>query len=193
MAVVRVIGCGNPEAGDDAAGILAVERARDALERLPGVEVVARASPLGVLHLLEGAASVVIVDAIRTPGRDRPPGTLVRAEAGPDGLPAEIRSSLSSHGFGIAESVGLAAAIGRPPRVVVLGIEAESAAAGAPMSAPIRGALPELASRVVAEARALAAEGAALEAEAERAASEGPTGPTPRAARDPAWTSGGDP
>jgi hydrogenase maturation protease len=185
MGRVRVIACGNPAAGDDAAGILAVEEAREALEHLADVDVVPRASPLDVLHLLEGADAVVIVDAIRTPGSGRPPGTLIRAEAGPEGLPAEIRSSLSSHGFGIVESVGLAAAIGRPPRVVVLGVEAESAAAGAAVSPAIRDALPELASRIVGEARALAAE-------AERAAPEGPTGPTPAPRRDPAWTAGGD-
>jgi hydrogenase maturation protease len=185
VATVRVIGCGNPEAGDDAAGIAAVEEARGELERLVGVEVVARASPLGVLHLLEGADAVVIVDAIRTPGGERPPGELVRAEAGPDGLPAEIRSSLSSHGFGIAETVGLVAAIGGSPRVVVLGVEVESAAAGARMSGAVLDAVPELARRIVAEARALGPE-------AERAAAEGSTGPIPPAARDPAWTSGGD-
>jgi hydrogenase maturation protease len=186
VATVRVIGCGNPEAGDDGAGIAAVERAREELERLAGVEVFARASPLGVLHLLEGADAVIVVDAIRTPGGERPPGSLVRAEAGPDGLPAEIRSSLSSHGFGIAESVGLAAAIGDPPRTIVLGVEVESAAAGARMSDPVRAAVPELASRVVAEARVLGPE-------AERAVAEGSTGPSPPAPSDTAWTSGGDP
>jgi hydrogenase maturation protease len=185
VGTVRVIGCGNPEAGDDAAGIAAVEAAREELERLDGVEVIARASPLGVLHLLEGADAVIIVDAIRTPGGERAPGTLVRAVAGPGGLPAEIRSSLSSHGFGVAESVGLAAAIGDPPRVVVLGVEVESAAAGARMSDPVLAAVPVLASRIGAEARALAPE-------AERAAGEGPTGPTPPETGARAWTPGGD-
>jgi hydrogenase maturation protease len=186
VAIVRVIGCGNPEAGDDGAGIAAVEATREELERLDGVEVVARASPLDLLHLLEGADAVIVVDAIRTPGGDRLPGALVRAEAGPDGLPAEIRSSLSSHGFGIAESVGLAAAIGDPPRVVVLGVEVESATAGARMSDPVLAAVPGLASWVVAEARALAGE-------AERAVAEGPTGPTSPMPSVTALTSGGDP
>ena len=59
---------------------------------------------------------IVVVDAIRTPAGARPPGTVVRADAGPDGLPAEIGSSLSSHGFGVVEAFGLASAIGPTPR-----------------------------------------------------------------------------
>jgi hydrogenase maturation protease len=158
VAVVRVIGCGNPDAGDDAAGLLALAAAREeleALEALPGVEVVARASPLEVVHLLEGADAVLVVDAIRTPGGGRSVGELVRAETGPQGLPGEIRSSLSSHGIGVAEAVGLAAAVGPAPRVLVLGVEAGQAVAGGPLSPAVEAAIPELARRIVAEAAAL--------------------------------------
>lgn len=172
MARVRVIGCGNPHAGDDAAGVLAVAEARAALEAVPGVEVIPRASPLQVVHLLRGVAAVVVVDAIRTPDGGRAPGALIRAEAGPAGLPSGISSCLSSHGLGIAEAVGLAAALWPAPRVVVLGVEAESATAGAPLSTAVRAALPELVSRIVTEASGLAGE-------AERSDSEGSTGPTP--------------
>lgn len=155
MAVVRVIGCGNPDAGDDAAGLLAVAEARPELEALPGVEVVPKASPLEVVHLLDDADAVVVVDAIRTPGRGRDPGTVVRAEAGPDGLPAEIRSSLSSHGLGVAEAIALAAAIGPAPRVTVLGVEAGATAAGESLSEAVRAALPSLRDLLVREAEAL--------------------------------------
>jgi len=170
MAIVRVIACGNPDAADDAAGILAVVAARSALESISGVEVIRQASPLEVVHLLEGAEAVVVVDAIRTPGAGRAPGTIVRAEAAPRGLPAEIRSSLSSHGIGVAEAVGLAAAIGPTPRVVVLGVEAAEATAGGSLSSPVERALPELTRRIVAEARRLSGR-------AERAAADGSTGP----------------
>src|SRR6266545_2107823 len=101
MALVRVIGCGNPDAGDDAVGILAVAGARSALEAIAGVEVIAHAEPLAVVHLLEGTDAVLVVDAIRS-GSGRPPGAVVRAEAGPDGLPAEFRSPRSPHGHGVA-------------------------------------------------------------------------------------------
>ena len=168
--LVRVIGCGNPHASDDAAGIVAVELARDELDAIPGVEVLPVASPLDVVHHLDGADAVVVADAIRTPGGRRSPGTLVRAVSGPDGLPAGIRSSLSSHGFGVVEAFGLVGAIGPLPRIVVVGVEIEQAAAGRPMSAAVRAALPDLTACVVREARSLAAQ-------AERARTAGSSDP----------------
>ncbi len=173
MALVRVIGCGNPDAGDDAVGILAVGRARAALEALAGVEVVARAEPLAVVHLLEGVDAVLVVDAIRSPGSGRPVGALVRAESGPEGLPAELRSSLSTHGLGVVEAVGLAAAIGAAPRVVVLGVEAGETGVGRPLSEAVEQGLPRLTERIVAEATSLAG---SLH-EVERSPAEGSTGP----------------
>jgi hydrogenase maturation protease len=152
---IRVIGCGNPEAGDDAAGLLSVRAARAALEAMPNVEVVEAGSGLNVVHLLEDVDAVVVVDAVRSPGGDRTPGEIVRAEAGPDGLPAAIGSSLSSHGLGLAEAVGLAVALGEAPRVVFLGIEAAEVAAGQPLSAAVSAALPELVERLVGEAERL--------------------------------------
>jgi hydrogenase maturation protease len=177
MASVRVIACGNPDVGDDAAGVLVVAAVRGRLESLPGVEVVAQASPLEVVHLLEDAGAVVVVDAIRTPGGGREPGTLVRAEAGPEGLPAEIRSSLSSHGLGVAEAVGLAAVIGRVPRVVVLGIEAQASAPGEGLSAAVERELPLLGDLVVDEVRDLLGAIADAAPKAERSPGRGPTGP----------------
>jgi hydrogenase maturation protease len=179
MAVVRVIGCGNADAGDDAVGILAVRAAGDALRALPGVEVVDEAAPMAVVHLLEGADAAVVVDAIRTPGGGRSPGTVIRAEAGPEGLPAEIRSSLSSHGLGVAEAVGLAVALGPAPHVVVLGVEAGQAEPGGGLSEAVREAMPRLVELLLTEAGALV-EGVwrATRAEAERSPGGGSTGPT---------------
>jgi hydrogenase maturation protease len=151
-----VIGLGNPEAGDDAVGLLAVDRARAELEAIPGVEVVLTGAGLHVLDLLTGVEAAVVVDAVRAPAGGRTPGTLVRAEAGREGLPAEVGSSLSSHGFGVAEAVGLAAALERAPRVVLLGVEIAQVAAGSPLSDAVAAALPRLVEAVVAEARALA-------------------------------------
>ncbi|HEX9124532.1 MAG TPA: hydrogenase maturation protease, partial [Actinomycetota bacterium] len=126
---VRVIGCGTLDAGDDAVGLLAVREARERLEAIAGVEVL-EAAALDVVHLLEDVDGAVVVDAVRAPSGLREPGTIVRAEAGPDGLPADVRSSLSSHGLGLAEAVGLAAALGGMPRVVFLGIEVADVTAG---------------------------------------------------------------
>ena len=178
MGTVRVIGCGTPDAGDDAAGLLAVERASEALEAIPGVEVLPLASPLDVLHHLDGADAVVVVDAIRTPGAGRSSGTLLRAVAGPRGLPADLRRSLSSHGFGIVEAYGLASALGPVPRVVVVGVEVEWTGAGQPMSEGVRAALPGLVGSVVHEARNLAAQ-------AEGARTDGTRDPSEDDRREP--------
>ena len=151
---VRVIGCGNPEAGDDALGLEAV---RDLRDRLPeAVDVVEAGASHRVLDLLEGVEAVVIVDAVRGPGSGRPPGSLVRAEADERGLPAELRGSLSSHGLGLAEAVGLAAAVGPLPRVSFLGVEAGDVSAGAGLSPAVAEALPRLVAAIVDEVAALA-------------------------------------
>ncbi len=152
MPRVRVIGCGNPDAGDDAVGLVATDRVRDRVA--PDVEVVTAPTALHVLDLLEGARSVILVDAARTAGGERPPGTIVRAEAGPDGLPVGLRSSLSSHGLGLAEAIGLAAALGGGPRVVFLGVEVGDVRAGRGLSPAVEGALAGLVDAIVDEAAA---------------------------------------
>jgi hydrogenase maturation protease len=171
MPLVRVIGCGNPDVGDDAAGIIAVAAARPALLRLPDVDVVERATPLQAIHLFDGARAVVLVDALREPTGGRAPGTLVRSDVGPSGvLSPDVRTSLSSHGFGIAEAVALAGVIGDRPSIVLLGVEAAVAAAGVSLSPKVSAAMPELVRSIVAEARA-------LRSEAERRSADGSDGP----------------
>lgn len=156
MRRVVVVGCGNPDAGDDAVGILAVRGARVRLEALPGVRVVEGAIGPDLSDLLAEADAAVLVDAVRTPGGGRDPGTLVRVESGPDGLPAEVGVPLSSHGFGVAEAVALAAALGRAPEVVFLGVEAADVTVGRPPSPAVQEALPGLVRVVLAEAARLA-------------------------------------
>jgi len=152
---VRFVGCGTLDAGDDAVGLLAVRAARDELEAIGGVEVLETRSGLNVLHLLEDVDAVVLVDAVRTLGGRRAPGEIVRAEAGPEGLPAEIGSSLSSHGLGLAEAVGLATALGGRPCVVFLGIEVADVTAGRALSPAVAAAVPEVVRRLVEEAEGL--------------------------------------
>ena len=149
LARVRLIGCGNPDAGDDAVGLLVVDALR---ARVPdGVEVVRAGPAVRVLELLDGVDAAVVVDAVRAPGGGRAPGTLVRVEAGPDGLPAELRNSLSSHGLGLAEAVGLAAAVGGAPRIVFHGVEAVDVTVGATPSVAVAAALPRLEDAVLAD------------------------------------------
>ena len=148
--MVRVIGCGNPDAGDDAAGLIVAEEI-DA-RALENVDVVRARDPLRLLDLLENVERVIVVDAVRSPSGARAPGTLVRIEVGPDGSPAALRSSLSSHGLGLAGSIGLAAAVGDLPPIVFHGVEAGAFAAGSDLSDAVRAALPALIDAVLADA-----------------------------------------
>jgi hydrogenase maturation protease len=154
MAGVRVIGFGNLDAGDDALGVLAVRSAAARLHDL-GAEVIAHGAPLAAVHLLEDVDAAVLVDAIRSVDGSRPVGTLVRAVADRASLPSTFRSSLSSHGLGIAEVVALSATLGHEPRIVVLGLEADVSRVGDGLSPAVEAALPSLAAAIVDEMRAL--------------------------------------
>jgi hydrogenase maturation protease len=146
---VRVIACGNPQAGDDALGLLAAEAVR---RRVPDdVEVIEAGPATRVLELLDDTEVAIVVDAIRAPDGDREPGTLVRAEGGGDGLPAELRGSLSSHGLGLAEAIGLAAALGHAPRVIFHGVEAAGVEMGSPVSDAVTAAMPALLEAILAD------------------------------------------
>jgi len=154
MERVRVIACGNPDAGDDAVGFVVGEE----LARR-GIDVVFARAPFDVLDRLDDVDVAIVIDAISTPGGGRAPGTLIRAEADADGrLPGELRSSLSSHGLGVGEAIGLAGALGRAPRVVVHGVEVADVTAGAPLSAAAQGAVPQLVSAVLADIERLTAQ-----------------------------------
>ena len=75
----------------------------------------------------------------------------MRAEGDAGGLPAELRGSLSSHGLGLAEAVGLAAALGHAPRVIFHGVEAAGVEMGSPVSDAVTAAMPALLEAILAD------------------------------------------
>ena len=83
MPRVRIVGCGNPDAGDDAAGLVAVDRARPLVPS--DVEVVTAPTALHVLDLLEDADTVLLVDAIRTTAGAANPARSFGQRRGPTG------------------------------------------------------------------------------------------------------------
>src|ERR1019366_9898680 len=98
---MRIIGCGNRDRGDDAAGVLVAER----LQGL-GIDAEARSSEaLDLIEAWRGADDVVVVDAVVT---GAPAGT-VQVWGGPVRKLGSV--SASTHGFGIAEAIGLAGAL----------------------------------------------------------------------------------
>jgi hydrogenase maturation protease len=147
---VRIIGIGRLDRGDDAAGRLAARLLSGRLDAaIELIEVEGEVTEL--LDALEGAAAVIIVDAVRG-GAEA--GTLMRFDAMDDPIP--LPAEASTHGLGVAEAIELARALGRlPAKVVVHGIEGARFEPGAPLSAAVEAALAPLAARVLEESRAM--------------------------------------
>jgi hydrogenase maturation protease len=92
---------------------------------------------LGALLMEAGQSPqrVYLIDAVRTGGA---PGTVLRRDCRRGSLGG--LGLVSSHGFGVAQAVGLAQALGGlPARLVLYGIEAADFAPGTPPCAPVRG------------------------------------------------------
>ena len=113
-----VVGVGNPWRGDDAAGLEVADRVR-ARARDVAVETL-EGDASALVHLWAGHDDVALVDAASS---GAPPGTLHELRDGDGTLPgAALRSS--THAFGVADAVGLAAALGRlPDRLEIYAIE----------------------------------------------------------------------
>lgn len=144
---IVVVGIGNADRGDDAAGPALLARLQGALPahvELIGVHGEATA----VLGLLASADEAYLIDACRS---GRPPGTVQRIDARLSHLPPASREC-STHGLGLAQALELARALGMlPRRCVVYSIEGGSYEPGAPLSAPVRAAIDALAAPLAEE------------------------------------------
>jgi hydrogenase maturation protease len=96
-------------------------------------------------HFVPGGLNV-LMDVVVS---GAPPGTIHEIDLGDLGSRLRPGPGPSSHGFGPAEALALADALGRPlPKGVFLGIEGESFTEGAPLSPAVRGALPSYEKRI---------------------------------------------
>jgi hydrogenase maturation protease len=144
---VLVLGVGNPDRGDDAAGLEVARRLRDTV---PG-DVQVREMGLDGMAMLdawEGPSTVVIVDAMSSGAM---PGTVERFDATDDPMPSR-RFGTSTHAFSVAEAVELGRALGRlPEKVVVIGIEGKCFDPGARLSPEVERGLDQVVDRVLRE------------------------------------------
>jgi hydrogenase maturation protease len=140
-----IVGCGNPAAGDDGAGLEIVRRLSELggcgcdlrAETAPGIEL---------LDVLSLANVVLFVDAVTSGGV---PGTLYLTSLPSNELKPRALGSLSSHGWGVLETLELASALGRTiPRLFLLGIEAGTVAQGAPRSPAVEQAITLVVERI---------------------------------------------
>jgi hydrogenase maturation protease len=133
-----IVGCGNPAAGDDSAGIEIVRRLSELGDC--GCELRAETSPgVGLLDLFPLGDVILFVDAVTSGGA---PGTLYLTSLPCKELEPRALGSLSGHGWGLVETLNLANALGRSlPRLVLLGVEAGTVSQGAPRSAAVEQAI----------------------------------------------------
>ena len=100
---------------------------------------------------LQSVQCAWLVDAAQSGAR---PGTIHRIDCSAEdvALPA---GTVSSHGFGVAEAVGLARALGMLPRqCVVYAIEAADFSAGAALTPEVTAAAGEVTRRILEELHA---------------------------------------
>ena len=137
-----VVGCGNPDRGDDAAGILVARRLREL-----GVEAVENHGDLLALpDSWEGAEQAIIVDTVVTGG---PPGRVSSWDARKAPLEKNC-FRCSTHAFGVAEAVELARLLDRlPPSLWIYGIEGSRFEPGAPVSPEVAEAVEKVAQEIL--------------------------------------------
>jgi hydrogenase maturation protease len=110
----RVIACGNPLLGNDAAGLRVMALLQEIRQGLDVVE--GGLGGLGLVPLMEGAHRIIIVDA--TQGMGAPGEVRVFRD-----LPPSRLFPLSLHDLGVVEAVQVARELGIAPEVVIVGIE----------------------------------------------------------------------
>jgi hydrogenase maturation protease len=142
---ILVIGIGNPDRGDDAAGRAAASRLK---ARLPkDIRVIeSDGDAAALLAQLADADDVILIDAALSGAG---PGTIARFAAHETPLPA-ARFGLSTHGFGLAEAIELARTLGQMPRrCTVYAIEGRSFALGEGLSPEIDAAVDTVVARIL--------------------------------------------
>jgi hydrogenase maturation protease len=142
-----VLGLGNLVHADDGIGVHAIQELR-ADARVPRDVTLLDGGTqgLGLLHHLSGVERLLVIDAIDA---GEPPGTVVRFEGKAlRGLPGKA----SVHQLGFADLMVALQLLGEaPPELIVYGVQPESTAWSAELTAPVEKALPPLVEQVIVQ------------------------------------------
>jgi len=142
-----IIGCGNFDRGDDAAGLLVARRLHALGVETLGAEIIEQSA--GSFSLMDswfGFDHVILVDAIAPRGT---PGQVQVWKAHADRLPEDV-FPCSTHAFGVREAVELARVMNRLPHTLLIyGIEGKRFFLGAPPSPEVERAVVSVAERLV--------------------------------------------
>ena len=139
-----ILGYGNPDRGDDAAGALTVTKLREL--GVPAEEF--SGDGIGLLETWSASEDVIVIDAMVSGGE---PGS-IRAWEDPARSMEGGYSLCSTHGIGIADAVRLGGVLGRlPGRLTIFGIEAAQFERGAEPSPAVAAAAAGLAAKIAAD------------------------------------------
>ncbi len=147
-----VVGVGNRSRGDDGIGPAVVDAVR-AEPDLIGVETAVVDGDLSDLVVTwTPDHDVVVVDAMVGGGR---PGTIITIDGLRDRLPSGPRP-LSSHGFGLVDTIELARRLGRSPRsLTVIAVQLDDTGLLEPLTGPVGEAVGEVVSTIAELAASL--------------------------------------
>jgi hydrogenase maturation protease len=139
--MMRILCCGNPDRGDDAAGILVAEQLNQ--HGIPAT--VCGGNPLDLIEAWSGLPDVVVADAVVT---GSPVGTVHCW----DGREVDFLDSkpVSTHGVGLRDAIALARVLGKlPARLQVWGIEGKQFEPGTLPSTCVRESVDKLVQQFV--------------------------------------------
>ena len=150
---LRIIGCGNFDRGDDAAGVLVARRLHALGVETLGVETVEQSGEsFSLMDCWVGFEHVILVDATAPSGT---PGQIWVWNAHADRLPEDV-FPCSTHAFGVREAVELARAMNRLPQTLLIyGIEGKQFSLGAPLSLEVERAVGSVAQQLLELARTM--------------------------------------
>ncbi len=150
-AYTAIIGVGSPLAGDDAVGLVALERLRARQDLPPNVDIIDGGTDgLGLIPVLERYARVMVVDAVPM----GLPAGAIRRFTWDEVRPRANAHALSLHQHGLTEALALAEVLGVLPRTLIIyGVQPRDTAFGQPLSAPVARVVPRLLENLLHEVR----------------------------------------
>lgn len=145
-AKIVVLGLGNALLKDEGVGIHVIH----ALQHIPvpeEVEMIDGGTSPDIIHLIENAHKLIVVDAARAGGE---PGTIYRLT--PDDIASQCELPLSTHGITLFHSLRLMESLGNSPeQTVIIGIEAKEIDLGLELSPELEQKVPSIVEVVLEE------------------------------------------
>lgn len=141
-----VLGLGNPLMSDDGLGLAVLERLNTEWAFWPSVDLIDGGTwGMNLLHIIEQAANVLLIDAINVRGE---PGELVTLER--HELPMLFQLKLSPHQIDLREVLALAEWRGRlPARTCAIGAQPDRVELGTELSPLLAARIDDVVDRVV--------------------------------------------